>query len=102
MRTAYPSRSPAGALPAHARTKTSASTAAAPSKPSTKSSGLPCLASPDQYQAGPQLPAGAPLELGDLVFFGWVPDDVTHVGIQVCTEGDQTAMVNAPYNGVDV
>ena len=38
----------------------------------------------DQYDAGPQLPPGTPLEPGDLVFFGGGPSDVTHVGIVIC------------------
>ena len=37
----------------------------------------------DQYDAGPQLPPGTPLEPGDLVFFGGGPSDVTHVGIVI-------------------
>jgi cell wall-associated NlpC family hydrolase len=52
----------------------------------------------DQYDAGPQLPSGTPLEPGDLVFFGGGPTDVTHVGL-VVTPG---AMVDAPYTGADV
>jgi cell wall-associated NlpC family hydrolase len=56
----------------------------------------------DQYDAGPQLPAGTPLEPGDLVFFGGGPTDVSHVGIYVGTQDGHTVMVDAPYTGVDV
>jgi cell wall-associated NlpC family hydrolase len=35
----------------------------------------------DQYTAGPLLPAGTPLQPGDLVFFGTSTTAVTHVGI---------------------
>jgi cell wall-associated NlpC family hydrolase len=56
----------------------------------------------DQYDAGLQVPAGAPLEPGDLVFFGGGPDDVTHVGLYVGTDNGQPLMVDAPYTGVDV
>jgi cell wall-associated NlpC family hydrolase len=52
----------------------------------------------DQYDAGPQLPAGATLYPGDLVFFGSGPDAVEHVGIYV--GGGE--MIDAPYTGVDV
>ncbi len=56
----------------------------------------------DQYDAGPQLPRGAPLEPGDLVFFGGGPRDVSHVGIYVGTQGGQAIMVDAPHTGADV
>jgi cell wall-associated NlpC family hydrolase len=52
----------------------------------------------DQYDAGPQLPDGAPLEAGDLVFFGGSATDVEHVGLVV----SPGVMVDAPYTGVDV
>jgi len=52
----------------------------------------------DQYDAGPILPPGTPLEPGDLVFFGGGPSDVTHVGL-VISPG---VMVDAPYTGADV
>jgi len=52
----------------------------------------------DQYDVGPQLPPGTPLEPGDLVFFGGGPSDVTHVGL-VISPG---IMVDAPYTGADV
>ena len=56
----------------------------------------------DQFDAGPHLPAGAPLEPGDLVFFGSGPADVSHVGIYVGTAGGQAYMVDAPHTGADV
>jgi len=56
----------------------------------------------DQYDAGPQLSPGAPLEPGDLVFFGGGPEDVSHVGIYVGTQGGQAIMVDAPHTGADV
>ena len=82
-----------------ARPPASASTAPASSKPPTRSAGitLPRVAQ-DQYDAGPQLPPGTPLEPGDLVFFGGGPSDVTHVGL-VISPG---VMVDAPYTGADV
>ncbi len=52
----------------------------------------------DQYDAGPPLPAGQPLQPGDLVFFGADPADVTHVGI-VVSPGE---MVDAPHTGAVV
>ena len=55
-----------------------------------------------QYDAGPRLPAGTPLQPGDLVFFGTGPTDVTHVGIYVGTTGGQAVMVDAPHTGADV
>ena len=51
-----------------------------------------------QYDAGPPVPPGAPLQPGDLLFFGLGPNDVTHVGIYV--GGAQ--MVDAPHTGADV
>ncbi len=56
----------------------------------------------DQYDAGPRLPAGTPLQPGDLVFFGAGPTEVTHVGIYVGTTGGQAVMVDAPHAGADV
>ena len=55
-----------------------------------------------QFDAGPRVPSGTPLEPGDLAFFGGGPDDVTHVGIYVGTQNGQTVMVDAPYTGADV
>jgi cell wall-associated NlpC family hydrolase len=52
----------------------------------------------DQYDAGPLLPSGTPLEPGDLVFFGTSPRGVDHVGI-VVRVGE---MVDAPHTGAVV
>jgi cell wall-associated NlpC family hydrolase len=52
----------------------------------------------EQFDAGPHLPAGAPLQPGDLVFFGASASDVTHVGI-VVAPGE---MVDAPHTGTVV
>jgi cell wall-associated NlpC family hydrolase len=52
----------------------------------------------DQYDAGPILPAGTPLEPGDLVFFGGGPSSIDHVGLVV----SPGVMVDAPYTGADV
>nr|MDT0663844.1 NlpC/P60 family protein [Micromonospora sp. DSM 115978] len=49
----------------------------------------------DQYDAGPRLPAGTPLQPGDLVFFGSGPGDVTHVGIAT----SDSHMIDAPRTG---
>ncbi len=51
-----------------------------------------------QFDAGPAVPAAAPIEPGDLMFFGSRPTDVTHVGIYL--GGGQ--MVDAPYTGTVV
>ncbi|MGH9090291.1 MAG: C40 family peptidase [Acidimicrobiales bacterium] len=51
-----------------------------------------------QFDAGPHVPAGTPLEPGDLVFFGGSAADVEHVGM-VMTPG---VMIDAPYTGADV
>jgi cell wall-associated NlpC family hydrolase len=51
-----------------------------------------------QYDAGPPIPAGQPLEPGDLVFFGGSPSSVEHVGI-VVAPGE---MVDAPHSGAVV
>jgi cell wall-associated NlpC family hydrolase len=56
----------------------------------------------DQYDAGPHLPPGAPLQPGDLVFFGASATAVTHVGIYVGSQGRQAMMVDAPHTGADV
>ena len=56
----------------------------------------------DQYDAGPQVPAGAPLEPGDLVFFGQGPTAIEHVGIYVGMQNGQRVMVDAPHAGADV
>jgi cell wall-associated NlpC family hydrolase len=52
----------------------------------------------DQFDAGPQLPPGTPLEAGDLVFFGGGPADVGHVGLVVAPG----VMVDAPFTGAFV
>ena len=52
----------------------------------------------EQYDAGPRLTAGTPLQPGDLVFFGASTSDVEHVGI-VVREGE---MVDAPHTGAYV
>ncbi len=44
------------------------------------------------------MPQGAPLQTGDLVFFGASPTDVTHVGIYI----GNGQMVDAPYTEADV
>jgi cell wall-associated NlpC family hydrolase len=51
-----------------------------------------------QYNAGPSVPIGQPLQPGDLVFFGPDTSDITHVGIVI----NQTEMVDAPHPGADV
>ena len=48
-----------------------------------------------QYDAGPPVPAGQPLQPGDLVFFGADTSHVDHVGIVI----NQTEMVDAPHTG---
>jgi cell wall-associated NlpC family hydrolase len=52
----------------------------------------------DQYDVGPHLPPGAPLEPGDLVFFGSSPRAIDHVGIAV----GAAEMVDAPHTGAVV
>ena len=56
----------------------------------------------EQYDAGPRVPASAPLQPGDLVFFGSGITDVSHVGIYVGVQGGQSVMVDAPHTGADV
>ncbi len=51
-----------------------------------------------QYDMGPPLPPGSPLEPGDLVFFGSSPANVTHVGIYL----GQGEMIDAPHTGAVV
>jgi len=51
-----------------------------------------------QFDAGPPVPAGEPLEPGDLVFYGAGPAAVEHVGIYI---GDGE-MVDAPHTGAVV
>ena len=52
----------------------------------------------DQYDAGPLVPPGSPVEPGDLVFFGGGATSVDHVGIYV-GEGE---MIDAPHTGAVV
>jgi hypothetical protein len=56
----------------------------------------------DQYDATAKVQAGAPLELGDLVFFGSGPGGIDHVGLYVGVEGGASVMVDAPFTGADV
>lgn len=51
-----------------------------------------------QFDAGPQVPGGAPILPGDLVFFGAGPTAVTHVGIAI----SGSEMINAPHAGAVV
>jgi cell wall-associated NlpC family hydrolase len=52
----------------------------------------------DQFDAGPGVPAGSPVEPGDLMFFGAGPSGVDHVGLYV-GEGE---MIDAPHTGAVV
>ena len=52
----------------------------------------------DQYDAGPLVPGGAPVEPGDLVFFGGGATSVDHVGIYV----GAGEMIDAPHTGAVV
>jgi cell wall-associated NlpC family hydrolase len=52
----------------------------------------------DQYDMGPLVPAGAPLQAGDLVYYGASTASITHVGIAI----SPTRMVNAPEPGTTV
>jgi len=51
-----------------------------------------------QYDASPPIPAGQPLQPGDLVFFGTSTTNITHVGLLV----SPTEMVDAPHTGAVV
>ncbi|MFE9571038.1 NlpC/P60 family protein [Streptomyces sp. NPDC006692] len=51
-----------------------------------------------QYDAGPHIPAKAPLAPGDLLFFGTGPGSVTHVGIY----SGPGLMIDAPHPGAVV
>jgi cell wall-associated NlpC family hydrolase len=51
-----------------------------------------------QYDAGPLLATGTPLQPGDLVFYGDGPRSVIHVGIAI----SPTQMIDAPHSGADV
>jgi cell wall-associated NlpC family hydrolase len=52
-----------------------------------------------QYDAGPHLPPGSPLQPGDLVFFGTSTSAVSHVGIVANPAGE---MIDAPHTGANV
>ena len=56
----------------------------------------------DQYDATAKVPSGAPLEVGDLVFFGGGTSDIDHVGVYVGVSGGASIMVDAPFTGADV
>jgi cell wall-associated NlpC family hydrolase len=51
-----------------------------------------------QFDAGPPVAAGEPLQPGDLVFFGANATHVDHVGIII----NPTEMIDAPHTGADV
>jgi cell wall-associated NlpC family hydrolase len=53
----------------------------------------------DQFDAGPRVVPGAPLQPGDLVFFGPRPGVATHVGLVVDPSG---VMVDAPHSGASI
>jgi cell wall-associated NlpC family hydrolase len=52
----------------------------------------------DQFDAGPAVPPTAPLQPGDLVFFGSGPQGITHVGLYI--GGGE--MIDAPHTGAFV
>jgi cell wall-associated NlpC family hydrolase len=54
--------------------------------------------SQEQFASARHLPPGAPLEPGDLVFFGPSPTNATHVGMVAGAR----EMVDAPHPGTDV
>jgi cell wall-associated NlpC family hydrolase len=56
----------------------------------------------DQYDGTPRVPPDAPLEPGDLVFFGGGPSSIDHVGLYVGVVDGQSVMVDAPHTGADV
>ncbi|MFF7250470.1 NlpC/P60 family protein [Embleya sp. NPDC008237] len=51
----------------------------------------------DQYYSMPRLPAGTPIQPGDLVFYG-TPSNVHHVGLAISAD----TMIEAPRPGVPV
>jgi cell wall-associated NlpC family hydrolase len=51
-----------------------------------------------QYDTGPVVAPGSPLEPGDLIFFGSGPAGVEHVGLYV----GAGLMIDAPHTGADV
>ena len=56
----------------------------------------------EQYDAGALLPAGEPLQPGDLVFFGQSTSDIGHVGIYAGIQDGRPVMVDAPHTGAEV
>ena len=52
----------------------------------------------DQYDAGPHLPPGSPLQPGDLMFFSASSTAVSHVGIYAGTQDGS----DAPHTGTDI
>jgi cell wall-associated NlpC family hydrolase len=56
----------------------------------------------EQFDRGPPVTPGTPLEPGDLVFFGTSTTDVEHVGLYAGTEDGRAVMVDAPHQGADV
>lgn len=64
--------------------------------------GLPRTAQA-QFDEGPAVAPGAPLQVGDLVFFGAGPASVDHVGLVVGRSADGSwGMVDAPHTGAAV
>jgi len=55
-----------------------------------------------QYDAGPPVPAGQPLEPGDLAFFGQDASAVDHVGIVSTNQAGEAEMIDAPHTGAQV
>lgn len=56
-----------------------------------------------QFDAGPAVAPGAPVEAGDLVFFGTGPTSVDHVGLVVGSSVDGSwEMVDSPHAGAAV
>jgi cell wall-associated NlpC family hydrolase len=56
----------------------------------------------DQYDDTPKVPAGVPLDPGDLVFFGGASSSVDHVGLYVGVVDGQSVRVDAPHTGAVV
>ncbi|WP_322770202.1 C40 family peptidase, partial [Frankia sp. Cr1] len=55
-----------------------------------------------QHDAGPPVPVGAPLQAGDLLFFGPDIRDVSHVGLYLGLDGTRAIMIDAPHEGAEV